>query len=455
MELSELSFEDGLTMVAQRYVKTAFSLQDLSKGVSDAATAGGKYLGDLGGHIGKAIGYDKWTPEQQGSAMRALQYGGAGALAGGGLGLLSSAVQPKSRRRPISSALAGALLGGLAGGGGSVAYDAMQQTPALAENKAPKGSHHPLTQAEADNLDTPPPGPTKYRRADLDETPSFASEYMRQLTPANRDLVHNLANGNYSQAASDALLGQPGEGYSGAIPLAAGVAGAGGSLVNDSLVNPKSRWRAPSDADIIDQVTHGKPSGLSTGVVSDLKADSQAVSDAGKTIGGKAGDLLNRPDAQADIISGRKSPLPKILRGQNGHEALHDYATAPAVKAMQNQLQKQQATLKTVSAIADQPLHPQHAEAKRLLPQLQSGLAKLESQLKQRTGLPAQLGQNAARNRAHLDAARRIMGPNKSMLGNTARALGAGAAAAGGARLLQNTFWSGPNDAALYNARGS
>ena len=50
-----------------------------------------------------------------------------GALGGAGLGLASSALQRKGQRAPVSRALRGALLGGLAGLGGKAVYDAFNQ----------------------------------------------------------------------------------------------------------------------------------------------------------------------------------------------------------------------------------------------------------------------------------------------------------------------------------------
>lgn len=51
-----------------------------------------------------------------------LGWGLAGAGVGGGLGLLSDTFAPPKKRRPLSSMLTGALLGGIGGVGGSAAY---------------------------------------------------------------------------------------------------------------------------------------------------------------------------------------------------------------------------------------------------------------------------------------------------------------------------------------------
>lgn len=110
-QLSNLTVEQAgallaTTAVVNRRVreKTALDLNEIMKNVTEAKTPG-------------------WE---------SVRNGLIGAGVGAGAGALSSLSQPRERRRSLSTMAQGALLGGLAGGGGTLAFrhfNQLQQTP--------------------------------------------------------------------------------------------------------------------------------------------------------------------------------------------------------------------------------------------------------------------------------------------------------------------------------------
>jgi hypothetical protein len=124
VDFNAMSYDDG-----QQLVKQAGGLSDMLASLTSGA--GDAYSSAAGQASGMAHDASNYLADNP--ALRNALIGAGG---GAGLGLLSSAMQPKRRRDPVGRMLTGAGVGTLGGFGGTMAYNALKDIPEPGKEQA-------------------------------------------------------------------------------------------------------------------------------------------------------------------------------------------------------------------------------------------------------------------------------------------------------------------------------